>query len=55
LFYLEVFDVINSWDDVIIPNLLFKKLGSDEQSRPNIFVLQALLKKLNRQVALLPM
>jgi len=39
-------DVINLRDVVITPINVQKKLGSDQQRQPNIFVLQALLKKL---------
>jgi len=41
-------NVINWKDDVITPNYDWKKLESDQQHQPNIFVLQALLKKLHK-------
>jgi len=47
-FFYEKRNVITLNDDVITPIYDLKKLGSDLQRQPNIFVLQALLKKLDR-------
>jgi len=46
-FFHEKRDVITLKDDVITPVYDLKNIGSDLQRQPNIFVLQALLKKLD--------